>query len=75
VDAFVRAIATIDAATDKRDLYVQKGLHFEKLKGDRKGQRSIRLEQFAQTSSARVANELCSASDKEVDAGLLDGLS
>jgi proteic killer suppression protein len=45
VDAFVRAIATIDAATDERDLYAQKGLHFEKLKGDRKGQRSIRLNQ------------------------------
>ena len=45
VDAFVRAVATIDAAVDERDLYAQKGLHFEKLKGDRKGQRSIRLNQ------------------------------
>ncbi len=45
LDAFLRAIATIDAAADERDLYAQKGLHFEKLKGDRKGQRSIRLNQ------------------------------
>jgi proteic killer suppression protein len=45
VDAFLRAIATIDAAADERDLYAQKGPHFEKLKGDRKGQRSIRLNQ------------------------------
>jgi proteic killer suppression protein len=45
VDAFVRALVRIDAATDERDLYAQKGMHFEKLKGDRKGQRSIRLNQ------------------------------
>ena len=43
VDAFVRAVATIETAADERDLYARKGLHFEKLKGDRKGQRSIRL--------------------------------
>ena len=81
LDAFLRAIATIDAAADERDLYAQKGLHFEKLKGDRKGQRSIRLnqqwrlERFAPISSASDANELCSTLDKEVDAGLLDGFS
>lgn len=45
VDAFVRAIVSIDAAAHERDLYAQKGLHFEKLKGDRKRQRSIRLNQ------------------------------
>jgi len=45
IDSFLRAVATIDAARDERDLYAQKGLHFEKLKGDRKGQRSIRLNQ------------------------------
>jgi toxin HigB-1 len=45
IDAFLRAMATIDAAPDERDLYARKGLHFEKLKGDRKGQRSIRLNQ------------------------------
>jgi len=33
------------------------------------------LKRFAPISSASDANELCSTSDKEVDAGLLDGLS
>ena len=45
VESFVRAVAIIDAARDERDLYAQKGMRFEKLKGDRKGQRSIRLNQ------------------------------
>src|SRR5437762_2837152 len=43
VNAFVRAVAVIDAAKDERDLYVQKGLRFEKLRGNRAGQLSIRL--------------------------------
>jgi proteic killer suppression protein len=35
----------INAAIDERDLYAQKGLHFEKLSGQRgkQGQRSLRL--------------------------------
>jgi toxin HigB-1 len=45
VDAFVRAVARIDAARDERDLYAQKGMRFEKLRGDRVGQRSVRLNQ------------------------------
>jgi len=45
VEAFARAVAIIDAARDERDLYTQKGMRFEKLKGARKGQRSIRLNQ------------------------------
>ncbi len=45
VDDFFDVMATIDAAVDERDLYAQKGLRFEKLKGKRGkfGQRSLRL--------------------------------
>lgn len=43
VDAFFDVMAIIYAAKDERDLYTLKGLHFEKLTGDRKGEHSIRL--------------------------------
>ena len=43
VDAFLEVMSVISAAVDERDLYELKGLRFEKLKGDRKGQHSIRL--------------------------------
>lgn len=43
VDAFFEVMAMIEAAKDERDLYELKSLHFEKLKGDRQGQRSVRL--------------------------------
>jgi proteic killer suppression protein len=43
VDAFFDVMAIISAAKDERDLYALKGLHFEKLTGDRKGVHSIRL--------------------------------
>ena len=33
----------IRAATDERTFYALKSLHFEKLKGDREGQHSMRL--------------------------------
>ena len=33
----------ISAAFDERDFYAMKSLHYEKLKGDRKGQNSMRL--------------------------------
>lgn len=33
----------IAEAVDERDLYVLKGLRYEKLKGDRAGQHSLRL--------------------------------
>lgn len=36
-------MAIIDSAADERDLYAFKGLRFEKLLGDRTGERSIRL--------------------------------
>lgn len=45
VDAFFDVMAMIEAAKDERDLYGLKSLHFEKLKGDRKGQHSLRLNQ------------------------------
>src|ERR1700735_2764133 len=43
VRAFRKRMQFIRAAADKRDLYAMKSLHFEKLKGERSGQRSIRL--------------------------------
>jgi proteic killer suppression protein len=45
VDDFFEVMAIVDAVLDERDLYAQKGLHFEKLAAQRgkKGQRSLRL--------------------------------
>ena len=43
VDAFFNVVSVIAAARDERDLYALKGLRFEKLKGQRKGQHSLRL--------------------------------
>ena len=45
VDDFFEVMAIIAAASDERDLYAQKGLHFEKLTGQRgnQWQRSLRL--------------------------------
>jgi toxin HigB-1 len=43
VRAYRRRMQQLRAARDERDLYNLKSLHFEKLKGDRAGQRSIRL--------------------------------
>ncbi|MCC6444111.1 MAG: type II toxin-antitoxin system RelE/ParE family toxin [Armatimonadetes bacterium] len=43
VRSFYRVMAQIDAAQDERDLYALKGLHFEKLTGNRAGQHSLRL--------------------------------
>jgi proteic killer suppression protein len=46
-DAIVRgyrkALGVIRAATDERDLYSMKSLHFKKLDGNRSHQRSMRL--------------------------------
>ena len=41
--AFRKRVAVLSAAADERDLYAMRSLHFEKLSGDRLGQRSIRL--------------------------------
>jgi len=43
VKAFRKRIQIIRAALDERAFYELKSLHYEKLKGDRAGQRSMRL--------------------------------
>jgi proteic killer suppression protein len=43
VRGFRKVMQVIRAAADERDLYALKSLHFEKLKGDRSHQRSLRL--------------------------------
>ena len=41
--AFRRRVQFIRAAVDERAFWAMKSLHYEKLKGDRAGQRSMRL--------------------------------
>lgn len=43
VSVFRRRMQTLRAAVDERDLRALKSLHFERLKGKRKGQHSLRL--------------------------------
>ncbi|MCC8628050.1 MULTISPECIES: type II toxin-antitoxin system RelE/ParE family toxin [Xanthomonas] len=43
VKAFRKKLQFIRAAVDERSFYAMKSLHYEKLKGDRDGQRSMRL--------------------------------
>jgi len=43
VDEFFEVLRIVDAAAGIGDLYAFKSLHFEKLSGDRSGQRSLRL--------------------------------
>ena len=43
VDAFFEVMAIIEAASGEHDLYAIKGLRFEKLKGKRKNEHSMRL--------------------------------
>lgn len=43
VSAYRRRMQQIRSFLDERDFYALKSLHFEKLKGDREGQHSIRL--------------------------------
>lgn len=43
VSAFRKRMQQIRAFRDERDFYATKSLHFEKLKGSREGQYSIRL--------------------------------
>ena len=43
VKAYRRRIQFIRSAADERDLYAMRSLHFEKLKGKRESQRSMRL--------------------------------
>lgn len=43
VRGFFKVMNSIRAAKDERDLYALKSLHFEKLKGNREAERSLRL--------------------------------
>ena len=43
VKAFRKRMQQIRSAQDERDFYALKSLHFEKLKGQRQGQHSMRL--------------------------------
>lgn len=43
IKAYRKRLALIRAAADVRDFYNMKSLHYEKLKGDREGQHSMRL--------------------------------
>jgi len=43
VKAFRKRMQLIRAAQDERTFYAMKSLHYEKLKGDREGQHSMRL--------------------------------
>lgn len=43
VSGYRRRMQQVRAARDERDLYNIRSLHFEQLKGDRAGQRSIRI--------------------------------
>ncbi|MBC7860170.1 MAG: type II toxin-antitoxin system RelE/ParE family toxin [Burkholderiaceae bacterium] len=43
VRAYRKRMQQIRSFLDERDFYAAKALHFEKLKGDREGQHSIRL--------------------------------
>ena len=43
LEAFFEVVAAVQASKDPQDLRALKSLHYEKLKGDRKGDRSLRL--------------------------------
>jgi proteic killer suppression protein len=43
VRGFRKVLQVLQAAADERDLYQMKSLHYEKLKGDRAHQRSLRI--------------------------------
>ena len=43
LEAFFEVVAAVQAAKDPQDLRALRSLHYEKLKGDRKGDRSLRL--------------------------------
>ena len=59
VRGFRKAIQAIRAAIDERDLYASKGLRFEKLKGNRSHQRSIRI-----NNQYRLILEIAVSADK-----------
>jgi len=62
VTAFRKRMQLIRAAMDEREFYALKSLHFEKLKGDRAHQRSMRLNsqwrlilEFEEDSDGKIA--------------------
>lgn len=59
VRAFRKRLQSIRSATDERDLYALKGNRFEKLKGDRSHQHSLRL-----NDQMRLIVEIVSATPK-----------
>jgi proteic killer suppression protein len=66
VKAFRKRMQQIRAAADERDLYSLKSLRFEKLKGNRKHQHSIRLNdqwrlilEFKKSSSGKDVIVVC----------------
>lgn len=61
VKAFRKVMQAIVAATDERDFYGLKSLHYKKLKGSRSHQRSMRLNQ-----QFRLIVELVQQDDKLV---------
>ena len=61
VRGFRKVMRIIRAAVDERDLYAMKSLHFEKLKGDRQDQRSLRLNR-----QWRLIVEIVSATPKNI---------
>ena len=43
VDGFFEVVGIVNAANDERDIYAMHSLHYEKLRGDRSGERSLRI--------------------------------
>ena len=57
VAAFFEVMDVIDSAADERDLYALRSLRYEKLKGDRSGQYSMRLNRQFRLVLERVRDE------------------
>lgn len=58
IDAFFEVMSVIESALDERDLYALKSLHYEKLKGNRSHQRSIRLDRQFRLILERARDEM-----------------
>lgn len=61
VRGFRKVMQVVRAAVDERDLYAMKSLHFEKLKGNRAHQHSLRL-----NKQWRLIVEIISAKPKNI---------
>ena len=60
VSTFRRRVQLITAAADERDFYALKSLHYEKLKGNRAAQRSMRIDK-----KWRLIIEIVEANDRK----------